>query len=86
MLARLAADGLPLGAQHAHEAFCRDPGALLQVLKPERGVHVIAQHRLAGGKIAVDDALDRLAEQGPRRNFKSACARARTVSLKSRVM
>ena len=47
-----------LGAQHAHQAFGWNVRAFFEVLKSYRRVHVVAQHRLTGSKISVDDTLD----------------------------
>ena len=49
--------------EHAHQALGRLFGQSAQLLKPDRGVDVVAQHRLAGVHITRQQALDTLLEQ-----------------------
>ena len=49
--------------QHPHEAFGRNLRALFKILKPECGVHIVAEHGLSGFQIAVEDALDGFTEE-----------------------
>jgi len=63
MLDRLAAEGLPLGPSIRIRLLAGNARAFLQVLKSDRGVNIITQNRFAGRQLAMDDALDGLAQK-----------------------
>jgi hypothetical protein len=52
-----------LWPQHAHEALGWNPRALFKLLKSNRSVHIVAEHGLAGFKVAGDDAFDGFAQK-----------------------
>ena len=53
-----------LGTEHTHEAFRRDMRPLFQVQKADGRIHIVAENGLTGFKVAVQDALHRLTQQG----------------------
>jgi len=57
-----------LWPQHAHQTLDRNVRTFFEALKSDRSIDVIPQDRLAGLKIAIDDALDRFPEEAPAGN------------------
>jgi hypothetical protein len=54
---------VPLGPEHAHEAFCRPRRETTQFLKPDRGVDVIPQYRFSSVEISGEQAFDSFSKQ-----------------------
>src|ERR1017187_1396446 len=62
LMRMLGPRGSPSGPQHAHQALGGYLRALFEVRESGRRVHVVSKDGLASGKVAVDDALDGLAQ------------------------
>ena len=60
---KIRGGGAALWPQHAHQALGRYLRSLFELLKSDRRVDVVAQDGLAGFKIAVNDALNGLAQK-----------------------
>jgi hypothetical protein len=62
MLERFAAEGLPFGPS-AHQTLSGNLRTLFKVMKSGCSIDVVAQDRLTGREVAVDNALDGLAQK-----------------------